>query len=26
LPGKKALDFVSKDPNGNAVRFSDHLG
>ncbi|MEJ5055285.1 TlpA disulfide reductase family protein [Sphingobacterium sp. MYb382] len=26
LPGKKALDFVSKDPNGNTVRFSDHLG
>lgn len=26
LPGKKALDFVSTDPQGNSVRFSDHLG
>ena len=26
LPGKKAIDFVSTDPQGNKVRFSDHLG
>jgi len=26
LPGKKALDFVSKNPQGETVRFFDHLG
>src|SRR5690606_11013746 len=26
LPGSKAIDFVSTDPQGNKVRFSDHLG
>ncbi len=26
LPGKKAIDFVSSGPDGNPVRFSDHLG
>ncbi|SFS39346.1 TlpA disulfide reductase family protein [Sphingobacterium wenxiniae] len=26
LPGNKAIDFVSTDPQGNKVRFSDHLG
>lgn len=26
LPGNKAIDFVSTDPDGNQVRFFDHLG
>lgn len=26
LPGNKALDFVSSDPEGNQIRFSEHLG
>ncbi|MFD2743599.1 MULTISPECIES: TlpA disulfide reductase family protein [Sphingobacterium] len=26
LPGKKAIDFVSTDPEGNQVRFFDQLG
>lgn len=26
LPGNKAIDFVSTDPEGNQVRFFDHLG
>ncbi len=26
LPGNKAIDFVSKDVDGNEVRFFDHLG
>ncbi|MCL7989278.1 AhpC/TSA family protein [Sphingobacterium sp. lm-10] len=26
LPGNKAIDFVSTDPEGNQIRFFDHLG
>lgn len=26
LPGNKALDFTSTDPEGNSVKFSEHLG
>lgn len=26
LPGNKVIDFVSTDPNGDKIRFSDHLG
>ncbi len=26
LPGNKALDFLSTDPDGNKIRFSDHFG
>lgn len=26
LPGNKALDFVSTGPEGNKIRFSEHLG